>query len=170
MQVEAEVLQLSEAIGAIAPYAELLPTLRGQHAELTAQADEAQRLMRDVDVSKLQVQLAAQLRLGTEGAEHGVALDEAAAAAAGSDGGNGNYAPGKLSASGPEEARPLAAVFTRLRELEAQALELGSENDDLKALNAELQAQLQASAEALGKLRHVAAAMGTIRGAQAGVI
>lgn len=161
-------LQLSEAIGAIAPYAELLPTLRGQHAELTAQADEAQRLMRDVDVSKLQVQLAAQLRLGTEGAEHGVALDEAAAS--GSDGGNGNYAPGKLSASGPEEARPLAAVFTRLRELEAQALELGSENDDLKALNAELQAQLQASAEALGKLRHVAAAMGTIRGAQAGVI
>lgn len=175
-QVEAEAAQLTEVLSALAPYAELLPVLRTRHEELSAQADEAQHLMRDIEVSKMQVQLAAQLHL-TADSQPGETLSRAGDSSLANGGGSHSDAgpdthlaisTSNGSASGKEGAsEPLSTVFTRLRELETQALELGSQNDDLKSLNAELQVQLQASADALSKMRHVAAAMGSIRGALA---
>lgn len=174
--VEEEVLALSAEIPHLAPYVELLPALRAEHARLSEAVKEAERLHGGVDSMKLQLGVLQALNRasgGGQGQGQGGAKEVAAEA------GYGMLAPAGALEEGEQQGaekagdgqgsmaglveESLGAVFAKLRLLESSKEELEVENGELRATIDELRMQLEASAEAMQKLRGVAEALSMLR-------
>ena len=234
-QVEAEVVALSNEIPHLAPYLELLPTLRAEHVRLKEALAEAERLQSDNESLSLQLNVMRAMReaaaagggarAGTAGGaavasaastrtpglgeedpdaeERGAewlqrqaapagpveAEGQAAAAAISNGGADKDDEPrtpasqtkagtGPLAvdaAGGDAEAAAtlhvesqLRSVFGKMRELEHSKQGLEEENEELRGTIDDLRQQLEASAEAMQKLRGVAEALSMLRRGGAG--